>query len=105
MVNQNSNDLTLINVRDLTMILLCYAGFLRFNDMSNLRCSDIRFENDHIVVKIRSSKTDVYREGREVLIAKGSTIACPYTMLQRYMELAGLSTSSEEFLIRPIFHP
>ena len=98
-----SNDLTLINVRDLTMILLCYAGFLRFNDMSNLRCSDIRFENDHIVVKIRSSKTDIYREGREVLIAKGSTIACPYTMLQRYMELAGLSTSSEEFLIRPMF--
>ena len=93
---------SLVHVRDLAMILLCYAGFLRFNDMSNLRCSDITFENDFLTLHLRSSKTDVYREGRDVLVAKGSTIACPYAMLQRYMILAGLDNKSESYLFKPL---
>lgn len=95
-------DMSLTNVRDLAMILLCYAGFLRYNEMSNLRCSDVNFQTDHIVLKIRLSKTGIYREGREVLIAKGSTIACPYIMLPRYMNLAGLDETSDEFLFKPV---
>lgn len=71
-----------IQLRDLCMITLAYAGFLRFSELSNLCCNDITFNSDHIVLNIRKSKTDIYRRGNEVLIAKGESSACPYSMLQ-----------------------
>ena len=98
------NDMNLINMRDLAMIIICFAGFLRYNELSKLLCSDVVFNNDHLILKIRSSKTDVYREGSEVLIAKGSGKACPYLMLERYMLAAGLTPPSEKFLFSPMLY-
>ena len=72
------------------MIMLSYAGFLRFDELSDLCCTDIQFNSDHIVIHLKKSKTDIYRGGKYVLIAKGNTSACPVTMLQRYMDCAGL---------------
>ena len=92
-----------IQLRDLCMITLAFAGFLRFNELSNLRCNDITFNSDHIVVKIRKSKTDIYRRGNEVLIAKGSSSACPYAMLQRYMAAANFTVDSDEYLFKPAY--
>lgn len=37
------NNMTLINLRDLSMILICYAGLLRFNELSSLRCNNAIF--------------------------------------------------------------
>jgi len=92
-----------VDLRDLCMIILSFAGFMRFNEVSNLQCCDIQFNSDHIVIKIRHSKTDVYRQGNDVYIAKGDTLACPYTLLQRYMSVAELSVVSEGFLFKPAF--
>ena len=61
-----------LHLRDLTMILLGYAGFLRFNEINELKCNDIEFKEDHVILKIRKSKTDVCRSGKGVFIAKGS---------------------------------
>lgn len=96
------NNMTIMNTRDLAMILICYSGFLRFNELSSLYCSDIKFMTDYIVIRIRKSKTDIYREGKDVYISKGSSIACPYLMLQKYMSDTNLSTSFDQFLFRPI---
>lgn len=90
-----------IDLRDLSMILLCYSGFLRYSEMSELKCLDIQFKNDHMILSIRKSKTDIYRSGREVFIAKGDSSACPYTMLKRYLECAKLSLVSSEYLFKP----
>ena len=97
---KESNDLG--NVRDLAMILLGYAGFLRFSEISDLRCSDLVFKEDHLVLKIRKSKTDIYRQGKEVLIAKGSSCACPYEMLKRYLTLSKHLANSDQYLFKPI---
>ena len=43
------------------MIPLGYAGFLRFNEISELKCNDNVFKDDHVILKIRKSKPDVYR--------------------------------------------
>ena len=76
---ENSTDV--LELRDLSMILIGYVGFLRFNELSNLLCKDVEFKIDHIVLKIQKSKTDIYRSGKEVvLIAKGCSVACPYSM-------------------------
>lgn len=92
----------LVDIRDLTMILIGYAGFLRYNEISELKCSDITFYDKHLVLKIRKSKTDVYREGREVLIVKGSSSACPYVMLKRYMSLSNSELGADSYLFKPV---
>ena len=45
-----------LHLRDLTTILLGYAGFLRFNEINELKCNDIEFKEDHFILKIRKSK-------------------------------------------------
>ncbi|XP_052220347.1 uncharacterized protein LOC127837384 [Dreissena polymorpha] len=95
----DSNDV--IVLRDLSMILLSYAGFLRFDEVSSLRCCDVSFFDDHIKLFIRKSKTDIYRKGREIVISKGETSACPVSMLLRYFDSAFLSIKSEMYVFRP----
>lgn len=90
-------------VRDLTMILLSYAGFLRFDEISKIKCKDIHIFEDYLKIKIVSSKTDQYRQGNDIFISKGQTIACPYKMYVRYLELTGLDPESEHFVFKPIF--
>lgn len=88
----------IIVLRDLTMILLSYAGFLRFDELSDLRASDVSFKDSHVVLSIRKSKTDIYREGKHVYIARGVTSACPVSMLERYVAQAVISLQSDMFL-------
>ncbi|KAJ8321406.1 hypothetical protein KUTeg_001043 [Tegillarca granosa] len=45
--------------------------------------------DDHFTIIIRTSKTDQYRNGNEVVISRGVTSACPLNMLIRYMNLSG----------------
>ena len=95
------NDLLVI--RDLTMILLSFSGFLRFDEVSSLVCKNVKVKDCYLVLYIEKSKTDQYRNGNEVLISKGNTSACPYSMFLRYVRLAGLDLDSDFFLFRPIF--
>ena len=48
-----------LHLRDLTMILLGYAVFLRFNEISQLKCNDKDFKDEYIPLQSRKSKTDV----------------------------------------------
>ena len=93
----------LLTVRDLTMILLSFAGFLRYDEISSLRCKDIEIFDEYFSVKIVKSKTDQYRHGDEILISRGSTIACPLNMLNRYLDLAKIDLKSEDFMFKPIY--
>jgi integrase len=89
------------NLKDLriaSMCLLCYSGFLRFSELVNLRRSDITFFPTYIKLFLVKSKTDVYREGRDVLIAKTGLPTCPVNMLNRYLNLASIENKSQEFI-------
>lgn len=88
-------------IRDLCMILIGYAAFLRYDEIRNLRCNDISFHENYFSLKINKSKTDQYRFGTEVVIAKGVSEACPYIMLQRYLRVSKQSISTPKFLFRP----
>ena len=99
---KHSSDLLIL--RDLTMILLCFSGFLRYDEVSSLKVKDIKYFDAHFSVNIEKSKTDQYRLGNEILIVKGVTSACPYSMLKKYMNLSGIDQfSSDTFLFRPCF--
>lgn len=97
------DDSDLLIVRNLTMILFCFAGFLRFDEVSSLKFKDVHVYDEYIVLNIQKSKTDQYRQGNEVLIANGVTSACPVKMYLRYLDLLGTIEDKDFFLFRPIF--
>lgn len=70
---ERSNDILVL--RDLAMIILCYAGFLRFDEVSALRGVDIVFKGEYFSHFLVKSKTDQYRQRNEVLISRVTTAA------------------------------
>jgi integrase len=85
------------------MIIVAYCGFLRYNELSQLTCNDISFFDKHVKIIIPKSKTDQYRQGNEILLAKLSSIACPVKALTKYIHSAGIVLSSDLFLFRPLY--
>ena len=93
---------TLSSIRLVTACLLSFAGFLRFNELVQLRPIDIEIRAEAAKLHIRHSKTDQLRKGDEVLLARTGSATCPVAMLERYMEAASIPQESGLFLFRPI---
>lgn len=60
------------------------------------------FFDTHVEVIVPKSKTDIYRRGNKVLIAKTGNKLCPVTFLLRYINSASFSKNSSEFLFTSI---
>ena len=102
LVDESRMHPTLSNVRLAAACLLAFAGFLRCDELISLWPCDIKMGPDMMMVIIRSTKTDQLRQGDELVIARTSTHTCPVVMLERYMGLAGINSSSDLFLFRAI---
>ena len=50
------------------ILVLSFMGFLRFSELSNLKCSDFILHNTQIFIE--NSKTDIYRKGHWLHLAK-----------------------------------
>lgn len=82
--------------------LLAFAAFLRYDELAKLRCCDISFSETSMSIHIVSSKTDQYRQGDTVLVARTSSPTCPVSMMERYFLQAKLSHASSLLLFRGI---
>lgn len=71
------NCIDLLVIRDLTMILIGFTGFLRLDELSSLKFNDVQVKEQFLVLHINKNKTDQYRQGNEILISKGTSVACP----------------------------
>ena len=77
--------------------------FLRFNELANLRCCDVKFCKDkYVELFIAKNKTDIYRNGNVVMLAKTGHITWPYNLLNRYIQAAGIDFSSNLMLFRSL---
>ena len=85
------------------MITTAFSGFLRYDELNSIDCNDLSIQQEYFTINITKSKNDQYRAGNQVLIAKGSTSACPYNMMLRYLSVASISTESKHFLFKPAF--
>ncbi|XP_078344470.1 uncharacterized protein LOC144630064 [Oculina patagonica] len=70
-----------------------YQGVRRFNSRFDLTTDCITFSPSlacpqRIVVLLKSSKTDVYRQGQSLSIARCSSLLCPVSAMQQYFLLA-----------------
>ncbi|XP_052253990.1 uncharacterized protein LOC127860151 [Dreissena polymorpha] len=89
-----------MNQRFICICLLSYAGFLRSAEVLKLRRSDVCINSSYLSVFIESSKTDKFREGAWVLIARTGTQLCPVVNLQKYLTWTDFSSESECYLFR-----
>lgn len=71
----------LSSLRIAALFITAYCAFLRFDEVAKLRCCDVNFYNlDYVKIIITNTKTDAYKDGSSVLLARTGTVTCPYTL-------------------------
>lgn len=93
---------SLADLRLLTLCVLGYAGFFRFDELVQLRRCDFQFEDSFMRIFVQRSKTDIYRDGAWVVIARTFKPTCPVLLTLRYFAAASFSEDSEDFIFRPL---
>ena len=97
-VRLRTDDLT--SMRTLTIAMLSYAGFLRYDDVSQIRRENIVFLNVYFKIFLPSSKTDQHNDGETVIIARTGNVTCPYMILSEYLRLARISRDDQMYVFR-----
>ena len=95
-----TRDADLSIIRTMAICLLGFAGFFRFSELATLKECDITIYESHIEVFVESSKTDQFREGAWVPIARTGSDICPVSMMERYFHLADINRDAKKFLFR-----
>ena len=96
---------SLYQARTVALCLTAFAGFLRYDELSNLLCLDVKFYPDYFLLFIESSKSDQYRDGAWVPISFSNLITCPLRALKRYSDLGEIVFDSHLPLFRGINGP
>ena len=58
----------LTDIRDLAMLLVGYAGLLRFDEINKIRSNDISLQENHLDISIHINKADKFRAGNRVFV-------------------------------------
>ena len=97
-----SETASLQDLRLVAMMLIAFSAFLRYQELANLRFSDLIFHDQYLQLFIESSKTDIHRDGVWVFVARINSPNCPVEALQRYVTRAGFQGYTEQFIFRGI---
>ena len=92
----------LSDLRLATACLLGFSGFLRFDELIELRPCDIVIGAEMMTIHIAHSKTDQLRLGDSVVVARTGSITCPVAMLERYLVRTATAADDKKYLFRPI---
>lgn len=85
------------NQRIICASLLGFSGFFRSSELLSILVSDFVFYASYMAIFIESSKTDKYRDGAWVLIARTGTKLCPVVNTEKYINWAKLDLSDPVF--------
>ena len=84
------------------MATLGFAGFLRWDDLSQIKACDIDFHLGFVKIFLEKCKNDQFREGSWICIAETETRYFPVSLLKRFLHIGEHSLDS--FLFRKISH-
>ena len=85
-----------------TACLLGFSGFCRFSELINLRPCNFKVTDKMMNIKILHSKTDQWRQGDDILVARTRNTTCPVAMMEHYMQVTCMSWEDQCFLFRLI---
>ena len=97
-----SPSMALDDLQTLTMISIGFAGFLRFNDLAQLKHDHIKFFPSSCSLFLEKRKNDQYRSGNTVWLASSGKITCPVSILRSFISRSGSTPGSP--LFRKISH-
>jgi integrase len=87
-------------IRDACIVTIGFRAMRRANELCNLKASDIRLEEDKVVVCIRKSKTDQLRKGKKIPIDKTGELTCPVKIVSDYVKCWNIDLTSEEIFFK-----
>ena len=90
------------DLRNCSIISLSYSLLLRHDEVSHLLCSHISNVKGGLSFFISSSKTDVHKNGKSLILAKEDSPVSVYNLLSTYLSLANLRLGADHFLFGPI---
>ena len=93
---------SLKDIRLLAICALMYTGFLRYDELCNIKAKHITFYETHVDIFIHKSKTDCYRNGKNVVISKLDSLFCPVDVLKRYLNMAKVQLCSNMYIFRSV---
>ena len=86
----------------MAFILVAFAGFLRCEEALKIRRCDIAFHLSYVAIFLQQSKTDIYCNGRTILIARSGTSLDPVIHLFKYITAARIPDDSQDYVFRRI---
>ena len=95
--------LSLSHQRTITFMVLAFSGLLRCQEALHIKRNNIAFHSSYVALFLESSKTDKYRAGRTVLIARTGTSLDPVLQLFKYLKAARIPHKSEQYIFRSIY--
>ena len=87
---------TTAGARDAAILALGLVSALRRSNLAALTIHDLRLDPEGFVVRVRRSKTHQEARGDFVVIPATFTATCPVQRIRRWLERAGLLTTSSE---------
>ena len=94
---------TVKDLRICSMFVLAYAGFLRFDELSNIKLCDIEMFDSHMKIFLEKSKTDQFREGAWVIVSATGKQTCPVNLMRKYLQCTdSLNVDQNNFVFRPL---
>ena len=95
-----AKDPSLSELRNALIPCLAYALLLRHDEISHINCNHFSIVPDGLKLFIPSSKTDTYRQGKYVFLARAN--ADLYSLFFKYLRKAKLDLKDNHFLFGPI---
>lgn len=81
---------------------LGFSGLFRIGELLDLTAKDIVMYASYVEITVKKSKTDQYRQGNKVLVARTGGPACAHGLLSRYCTTAGIPPQSDQFIFRSL---
>ena len=70
----------------LTLVVVGYAGLLRWNDLSQIFADEVHCMENYAVIYQRGRKNDQFRHGSWIYISRWDGDLCPVTLLQKLLK-------------------
>ena len=90
------------SLTEVRLLAVCLVAFMRCDELIRLRCEDIMFNAEGMIINIVSSKTDQYREGSSLVIARTGGLTCPVGMMEKYFLMGEWNHTPKACVFREI---
>ncbi|GAQ88451.1 reverse transcriptase [Klebsormidium nitens] len=92
---------SLYQLMKLASVTLCYVSLFRYDDLVAIQWQHVKFVgSSHMEIFIPDSKTDQYRTGDTVFVARLGGPYCPVALIQRLLSVGRYHSSGPGSLIR-----